>query len=165
MSNKIVENLKKGNFLCQWKVSPTSVDYNGHMNDAEYGRIFSRSLDYWIDALGLDERGKEDCNYTFFTLEAHICYLKEVNEGEDVTVFPQVIDRDHKRVHLMMIMKNAKKETVATSEQMVMGIDKSTNRPAPFPKTMADSLEEYHYGQRNLPTPKEVGRKIGIRRK
>ncbi len=165
MTNKTVNNLKEGSFLCLWKVLPTSVDYNGHMNDAEYGRIFSRTLDYWIDALGLDERGKEGYNYTFFTLEAHICYLKEVNEGEDLTVFPQVIDRDEKRIHLMMIMKNAEKETVATSEQMVMGMDKTTSRPAPFPKPMSGSLEEYYYGQRHLPIPKEVGRKIGIRRK
>jgi len=165
MNDEVVINLKDGIFSCPWKVSPKLVDYNGHMNDAEYGRIFSRTLDRWIDALGLDERGKEDYQYTFFTLEAHICYLKEVNEGEAITVFPQVIDRDEKRIHLIMIMKNGEKERVATSEQMVMGMDKETNRPAPFPRPMQESLQEYHRAQQDLATPEEVGRKIGIRKK
>ena len=165
MNKEGIINVKEGIFSCPWKVSSKSVDYNGHMNDAEYGRIFSRSLDRWIDALGMDKRGKEDYQYTFFTLEAHICYLKEVNEGEDLTVFPQVIDRDEKRIHLIMIMKNGEEETVATSEQMVMGMDKQTNRPAPFPEPMQSSLQQYHKAQQNLQIPKEVGRKIGIRRK
>ncbi|NBG88450.1 thioesterase [Isachenkonia alkalipeptolytica] len=158
-------NIENGIFLCPWKVLPMSVDYNGHMNDAEYGKLFSRSLDHWIDALGLDERGKENFQYTFFTLEAHICYLKEVEEGERLTVFPQVIDRDEKRIHLFMIMENSKEEPVATSEQMVMGMDKTTNRPAPFPENMHENLQKYHRAQKDLVTPKEVGRKIGIRRK
>lgn len=165
MKEGTLMSLEDGIFLCPWRVSSNSVDYNGHMNDAEYGRLFSRSLDRWIDCLGLDQRGKETYQYTFFTLEAHICYLKEVKEGEDLTVFPQVIDRDEKRIHLIMIMKNADKQTVATSEQMVMGIEKTTNRHSPFPESMHRNLEKYHIAQETLEIPKEVGRKVGITRK
>lgn len=165
MKKEVGINLKEGIFLCPWKVSPTLVDYNGHMNDAEYGQIFSKTLDLWIDCLGLNERENQDYQYTFFTLESHICYLKEVNESEELTVFPQVIDRDNKRIHLIMIMKNQEKETVATSEQMVMGMDRITNRPAPFPEPMQRRLKEYHRAQQDLAIPKEVGRKIGIPRK
>ena len=122
-------------------------------------------MDRWIDALGLNERENEEYPYTFFTLEAHICYLKEATEGEILTVFLQVIDRVNKRIHLILTMKNEGNERVATSEQMVMGMNRSTHRPAPFPKPMQKSLEEYHRAQQDLAVPKEVGRKIGIRRK
>lgn len=55
-----------------WKgrVLPEWVDYNGHLNDAYYALVFSRSLDALMDEIGLDEEGRKANAYTIFTLEA-----------------------------------------------------------------------------------------------
>ena len=36
-------------------VAPEWVDYNGHMNDAEYARVFSLACEALIDTIGLDD--------------------------------------------------------------------------------------------------------------
>lgn len=120
----------KGNVLREW------VDYNGHLNDAYYALIFSYSLDAFMDTIGLDEEGRKANAYTIFTLEAHIKYLKEAHENEELHTKVTVLNRDEKRMHLWFEMKNKENDTVATSEQMVMGIDQSSGRPAPFPESI-----------------------------
>lgn len=149
----------------QFVVKEEWTDYNNHLNDAEYAKIFSLALDEWIDAIGLDAEGRETYAYTIFTLETHLCYLQEVLEGEKVTVRLQLLDFDEKRAHVIFLMENEKKERVATSEQMLMGMDTTVQRPAPFPEAVAASIDELKEKQKNLEIPKQAGSQIGIRRK
>ena len=149
----------------QFVVKEEWTDYNNHLNDAEYAKIFSLALDEWIDAIGLDAEGREAYAYTIFTLETHLCYLQEVLEGEKVTVRLQLLDSDEKRAHVIFLMENEKKEQVATSEQMLMGMDTTVQRPAPFPEAVAASIDELKEKQKNLEIPKQAGSQIGIRRK
>ncbi|MEF3327840.1 thioesterase family protein [Oceanobacillus oncorhynchi] len=127
----------KGNVLRAW------VDYNGHLNDAYYALIFSYSLDAFMDVIGLDEEGRKASAYTIFTLEAHIKYVKEAHENEELLTKVTVLNRDAKRVHLWFEMKNKENDTVATSEQMVMGIDQSSGRPAPFPESVDVRINQF----------------------
>ena|SRR5699024_3040949 len=149
----------------QFVVKEEWTDYNNHLNDAEYAKIFSLALDEWIDAIGLDAEGRETYAYTIFTLETHLCYLQEVLEGEKVTVRLQLLDSDEKRAHVIFLMENEKKERVATSEQMLMGMDTTVQRSAPFPEAVAASIDELKEKQKNLEIPKQAGSQIGIRRK
>lgn len=36
------------------EVKTDGVDHNGHMNDAEYNRVFSDATDDWLAYIGLD---------------------------------------------------------------------------------------------------------------
>lgn len=126
----------KGNVLPAW------VDYNGHMNDASYAAAFSNSLDALMDEIGLNEDGRREMSYTIFTLEAHIKYLQEAHENEELHINVAVLNRDEKRMHLWFEMKNREKATLATSEQMVMGINQSSGRPAPFPKMVKAKVDQ-----------------------
>jgi len=65
-------------FRFEQNVLPEWVDYNGHMNDAEYARAFSCAGEAFMDFIGLGESGRAEHAYTIFTLETHICYLPEV---------------------------------------------------------------------------------------
>ncbi|WP_258871404.1 thioesterase family protein [Halobacillus trueperi] len=141
------------------------VDYNGHMNDAEYNRAFSLATDAFIDYIGLDERGREQFQYTIFTLETHTCYLKEMHEGAGFDMSARVLDFDAKRIHLFLEMHNAEGEVVATLEEMLMGIDQNEGRPAPFPDEVAGKVEAEYNQTSGQEQPKQVGRTIGIRRK
>ncbi|WP_040226593.1 thioesterase family protein [Bhargavaea cecembensis] len=151
-------------FLYKTHVNSEWVDYNGHMNDAAYAKVFSLAVDKLIDFVGLDAIAREQYSYTMFTLETHLCYLKEAHEGEKLIVSVQLLDRDSKRFHLMFTMKNEAGDVVATSEQMLMGMDAAQGRPAPFPEAVAESIEELWDEHKKLEAPKQAGRKVGIKR-
>lgn len=147
------------------KVKQEWVDYNHHMNDAEYARVFSMALDAWMVQLGMDQAFIQTEQYTIFTLETHICYLKEAHLDEPLTLHLQLLDHDEKRLHVFLVMKNANGDRVATSEQMLMGIDTAVGRPDAFPAVIATEIASLAKDQAAMETPKEVGRTIGIRRK
>ncbi|WP_040980981.1 thioesterase family protein [Oceanobacillus jeddahense] len=148
----------KGHVLPEW------VDYNGHMNDAYYALVFSYSLDALMDEIGLDEEGRTAYTYTIFTLEAHIKYVKEAHENEELHTNVTVLDRDEKRMHLWFEMKNQEDATVATSEQMVMGIDESSGRPAPFPEAVETEVKQLPKLAKES-WPAGANKPMGIRKK
>ncbi|MBM7551339.1 thioesterase family protein [Thalassobacillus pellis] len=140
------------------------VDYNGHMNDAAYAAVFSHSVDKLMEYIGLDESARESYAYTIFTLETHLCYLKEARKDETIHVTVQLLDDDAKRLHVFYTMKNDAGEQLATSEQMLMGIDTDKGIPAPFPDTVANRIDSLRQEHEHLTQPKQVGRQIGIKR-
>lgn len=141
------------------------VDYNGHMNDAEYNRAFSFATDAFIDHIGLDEKARSEHQYTIFTLETHTCYLQEMHEGASFEITARVLDYDAKRIHLFLTMQNADSDVVATLEEMLMGIDQEDGRPAPFPETVGKKVAAVYQENVDQEQPKQAGRTIGIRRK
>lgn len=148
----------------QVSVKEDWVDYNGHMNDAAYAKAFSLATDEFIETIGLGAKARNDYDYTFFTLETHICYLKEAHKNELLTIRSQLLDSDAKRIHIFFKMENAAGELVATSEQMLMGMNVEQGRPGPFPNHVAQAVEKIQDEQKKLDLPKQAGRTIGIRR-
>jgi acyl-CoA thioester hydrolase len=140
------------------------IDYNGHMNDAAYAKAFSLAVDSFIEYIGLDSNARTRNAFTIFTLETHLCYLKEAHEGEQIHVTVQLIDDDNKRLHLFFVMKNRAGDMIATSEQMLMGMDTVQGRPAPFPSPIAALIEDLRNTHKHLEIPEQVGRRIGIKR-
>lgn len=141
------------------------VDYNGHMSDASYARVFAISVDRLMQKIGVNATFRKEHKYTFYTLETHICYLKETFEGRPIRVTYQLLDHDHKRLHVFFVLENEEGERLATSEQMVMGIDMQQSRSAPFPAPIMANIEAMAERDKHLPKPSEAGRVIGIRRK
>src|SRR5699024_8485067 len=124
------------------------VDYNGHLNDAEYARIFSLGVDAFMADIGIDQKYIEEKAYSIFTLETHVCFLDEVNLDEKVDVQVQLLDHDAKRLHVMLVMKDEAGNRAATSEQMLMGMDLNARRPAPFPEEIAVKVAELATAQK-----------------
>ena len=62
------------------------VDYNGHMNDAAYAVVFSRSVDALMDRVGLDAAARKRTGQTLFTLQMMLHYFKEAKEGDALAV-------------------------------------------------------------------------------
>ena len=147
--------------LLETRVAPEWVDYNGHMNDAEYARVFSQGVEALMTAIGLDEAGCRQHGYTIYTLETHLCYRREAHEGQPLNVEATVLDRDAKRLHVFFEMRDAERNLLATSEQMLMGIDSEAGRPAPFPASVEAAIS-------TLPSlaadawPPLAGRRIGL---
>ena len=145
------------------QVAPEWVDYNGHMNDAEYARVFSLALETLMDHIGLDQAGRAMHAYTIYTLETHLCYRREVHEGAALGIDVILLDRDAKRLHVFLEMQDRDGQCLATSEQMLMGINSKSKRPAPFPTPVMARIERLPHAQTGH-WPALAGNKIGLRR-
>jgi len=141
------------------------IDYNGHMTDSAYAIVFSRAVDQLMIELGINEAFREKEQYSIYTLETHLCYLAEAHKGQELYVSLHLLDHDSKRLHVFFTMENKAGEKLATSEQMLMGMDMATGRPAPFPEVIQSEVDLLAESQRDTPIPPQAGRKIGIIRK
>ncbi|MEH7255603.1 hypothetical protein V7111_26190, partial [Neobacillus niacini] len=65
----------------------------------------------------------------------------------------------------MFFMENNNGDSLATSEQMLMGINMKEGLPSPIPSLIQSQIESLGKLHQDLPKPNEVGRKIGIRKK
>lgn len=139
------------------------VDYNGHLRDAFYLLIFSYATDVLMDTLGLDSDNREASGHSLFTLELHLNYLHEVKLGADVEVRTQLIAYDAKRLHLYhsLHLEGDEKE-LAGNEQMLLHVDLTGPRSAPFSKVTLERLCAICADQTELPRPALLGRVIGL---
>ncbi|QQK80474.1 thioesterase family protein [Salicibibacter cibi] len=150
--------------LLESKVQSDWIDYNGHMYDAAYAHVFSLAVDRFMTAIGIDSDFRDKQHYTIYTLETHLRYLKEAYAGQEINVTVQVLDYDKKRLHVFFVMENKEGERLATSEQMLMGINMKERRSAPFPDTIVKSIIDLAKAHEGTSIPDEAGQTIGIRR-
>jgi acyl-CoA thioester hydrolase len=148
------------------KVEPQWIDYNGHFNMAYYNVLFDRAGDQAFEAAGLGADYVKTTNCSHFTLEAHLTYLRELHEGDEVIVETQFLDVDHKRVHYVQVMKHASEGwSSCITEIIVAHVDLSAKKTANFPDHVKKRLYDILEAHRTLPVPSQVGHKIGIPRK
>jgi acyl-CoA thioester hydrolase len=149
--------------LLATRVAPEWVDYNGHMNDAEYARVFSLGVEALMERIGLDAPGRRRHGYTLYTLETHLCYRREAHEGQPLRVEVTLLDRDAKRLHVFFEMIDPDGNLLATSEQMLMGMNQQSGCPEAFPAPVAEAVTALPRPQAG-DWPELAGRRIGIRR-
>ncbi|KIN76597.1 thioesterase family protein [Sulfitobacter mediterraneus] len=146
------------------KVLPEWIDFNGHLNMAYYNVLFDHAVDHAYEQLGFGpEYQKTGC--TTYVAEFHICYLRELHEGDEVTVTLQLIDYDEKRFHYYQEMWHADGWCAATAEGLTLHVDQSGPRVAPMPDDIQKKLAAFKTAQGDMPLPDRVGRSIGIKRK
>ncbi|WP_119268286.1 thioesterase family protein [Taklimakanibacter deserti] len=142
------------------------IDYNGHFNMAYYNVLFDRAGDEVFDALGLGASYVKKTNCSFFTLETHVTYLRELHAGDSVKVATQFLDYDKKRIHYFVEMRHARDDWIAaTSEVIIIHVDMNIRKSTPFPPDVLANITAMREAHAALPLPPQVGHKIGIPRK
>ncbi len=142
--------------LAEW------TDYNGHMNDAFYGRVFSDAVDEMMLVVGLgpDYRAATQgtTKGTVYTLEDHRWYEREVHEGATLEVETHVLDVDAKRIHLWQSL-NVQGQRCAVAETMLLHISQAgpTPRSAPMPDQAQAALREHLLTQAVSPRAGTMG--------
>ncbi len=144
-------------------VEPQWIDYNGHLNMAYYNVLFDRGVDAALAPLGLGPDYLAT-GASFFTAEAHVCYLRELHEGATVRATFQILDFDEKRIHAFQELIHVDGWTSATCELMTLHVDMAAKRVAPWPDTIRDRIADLHAQHARLPHPDRAGRSIGIRK-
>lgn len=127
-------------FVYDTSVQPDWIDYNGHMQDAYYGLVFSYAVDKVWDAIGIDRAYRDATSCTMYLVEDHKYFLSEVKEAAPLRVETLVLDHTDKMIHLHLSMISAGKIS-AVCEFMELHV-KQTPKPhgAPMPDDVLDHL-------------------------
>ena len=140
------------------------IDYNGHLNMAYYNVLFDRDSDVGLASLGLGPGYVKLTGNSYFTLEAHVSYIRELRAEDLVVITTQILDYDTKRLHYVQQMHHAAENWIAcVNEIIVMHVDMTTKRSSPFPDEILAKFKTMREVHKSLPIPKQVGHKIGIR--
>lgn len=146
-------------------VEPSWIDYNGHMNVAYYLLAFDKAIDEFYKNLGLGIEYKNNTNKSTYALESHIIWIKEMLQGERINFTIQLLDYDHKRIHLFLTMlHNEKNIEVATYEVLSMHINLETKKSCIFPDKIQKKIETIMNTHSKIPKPRLSGSTVAIRR-
>ena len=148
------------------KVEPEWIDYNGHLNMAYYNVLFDRAVDEAYEIMGCGLAYLKETRHSTLTAEAHIRYLRELRAGAPVRVTLQLLDLDAKRMHYFEQLFHAEEGWLsATSENMVLHVDMTAKKVAPFPEFIAARLAQIKAAHARLPVPEGTGRRIAMQGK
>ncbi len=155
-------------FPAPFKSSPMAVqddwvDYNGHMNVAYYVVLFDRCIDEAFMQIGLGPEYVKNRNASFFTVEMHVNYIRELPPKSPVFATLQFLAFDQKRVRTYLELFHAEENYLSAScEQLFLHVDMAARRTAPFPEDIAERLREAHSAHAVLPRPERAGRAITL---
>ena len=150
--------------LYRTRVEPDWVDYNGHMSESAYLTAAGWASDALFRYIG-DDEAYRDAGYSFYTVEAHIHYLLEVDLHEPITFTTQVLGADTKRIHLLHAMHHADTDALlCTVEQMLLHVDTNAGRAAAMLPEVAAAVEAVAAAHTDLPVPPQVGTIMRLKR-
>ena len=141
------------------------TDYNGHLNMAYYNVLFDRAADHGLSSLGINLDYVQNRKLTIYTAEIHVCYVRELHQGQKVFATFHLVDFDEKRLHVYQELHHEDGWLAATSEVLSLHIDMSGPKVAPFPEDILVNVKAMAEKHAKLELPARVGRSIGIRRK
>ena len=120
---------------------PEWTDYNGHMNDALYGRVFSDGVDAMLEEVGLNAAYRAETKGTIYTVEDHRWYEAEVHEGATLRVETHILDSDVKRIHTWQGLYVGD-QRCAVCETMLLHISQAGAAPktAPLPENVMNAV-------------------------
>jgi acyl-CoA thioester hydrolase len=162
--------MRHGNALpvLQTTVVQDWVDYNGHMNDAAFAIVFSRSVDALMDRIGLDAHARERSRQSLFTLQMMLHYFKEAKEGDALAVTCHLLEHDDKRMRVWLEMTAGPGGArLAASEQLLLSVKQGEegSRAAPWTFETLAALDALAKAQGDMPHPEEAGSGVALRRK
>ncbi|AYU55970.1 thioesterase family protein [Staphylococcus debuckii] len=149
-------------FTINGTVDTSMIDHNQHMHDADFNKVFSEASNAFNYQHGLSLEDRTRLNYTIFTLEEHTTFLSQLKLNDYYSIRIYLYNYDYKRVHFFLMMYGSEDQLVATNELMMMGIDRDTEKSAPFPKQYLEQIETYYQQQPNIDWPKQLGHRIVI---
>jgi len=146
--------------LIEDRVQMAEIDYNQHMTESRYTEHFGRAATELFHVLGVDQ-AYIDAGGSFYTVESHTRFLREIGLGETYHVTTQVLGSDAKRMHAFHRMYNtATGDLLATSEQMYLHVDTGAGRAAPATADVQARMEQVKRAHAAIEAPEAAGRPI-----
>lgn len=149
----------EGKVLREW------IDYNGHMNDACYVRVFSESIDNLMDYLGMNEGFRHREQVSIYTLQTVVHYLKEAALDDPLVVTVRLLEYDSKKLRVFFTLRDPSSAAhFATMEALLLHVDMSVRRSSVFREATVERIEALFAAQRDLSWPGRAGEGIALRR-
>jgi acyl-CoA thioester hydrolase len=148
------------------RVPPEWVDYNRHLNVGYYMIAFDKATDGFADRLGVGEAYLKATGNSFYVVETHLSFEREVLEGAPIRIETQLIAADDKRFHFFHRMHEEDGAYLAaTAELLALHVDLSSRRAARFPPALARAIAELLARHAALPRPPQLGRAVALKRR
>ena len=120
----------KGNIVT---VTKDMCDMNGHMNVSYYSKVFDEGGFELYKDLGFSwDNESIRSEFSTFTLEENIRYLKENLLGEKIIPCYRIVNVNRKLIHQAAVLLNEKEEVSAISEVLLIHIDMVKRKSTPF---------------------------------
>ncbi len=144
--------------LTPWRdrVRPEWIDYNNHLSEPYYVLVFGHATDAVMEQLGLGELARAAASTSLFTVEAHVRYLDQVADGEELEVRSSIVGTGAKVLHLWHEMW-AGGRVRATEEVLGVHVDTTTGRSTPFPDDVMERVTALC-----VPAPPDSGRSVHV---
>lgn len=137
------------------------IDYNGHMTEWAYLKLFGDTTDVLLAKIGAGPDYVAG-GHSFYTVESHLRHLGQARLGETVAVTTQVLGADAKRLHVFHTMTGAGGSVIASAEHMLVHVDAAAERSAPMGPAVAAAVAALVAEHAALPRPEAAGRRIGL---
>lgn len=155
-------DLSKPLRIHECRVESEWVDYNNHMTESRYLQVFGDTSDALFRLIGVDG-DYHASGFSYYTVETHICHIREVAGEEPLYSTTQILAVDEKRIHLIHSIYNGRDDTLlSTGEQMIVHVDTKAGRACPAKPEVLEKLNRIADAHRALPWPERAGRNIGI---
>lgn len=139
------------------------LDHNGHVTEWRYLQLFSNATDTLLRYIGVDNEYRSNIG-SFYAVQTHLSYLRELYAGDRVRVLTQVLGADDKRLHnFHVITREGDEVPAAMCEQMLVHVDAASRRSGPVQGTVRERLLELARLHAELPRPERAGASIRLR--
>lgn len=118
------------------------TDLNGHMNVRHYLQVHDTAVEALFRGLGFDQAFVDTRRRSFFDLEHHLGYHREVLEGDEISAHVRLLGRSAKVVHVMGYVVNRRtREVASTMECATAHVDLVTRRTVDLADEHAGALD------------------------
>jgi acyl-CoA thioester hydrolase len=145
-------------------VKPEWIDYNGHLNMAYYNVLMDLGSDQAFAMLGLGPDYAETHGHTTYSAEYRMRYVRELHEGDAVTVTMQLLDHSDRAFHFVQELHHVDGWLSAKGEGVGLHIDMSGPRVAPMPDAIQARFAAMAAAHADLPRPDWIDRPLGLRK-
>ena len=144
------------------EVQPDWIDYNDHLTEWAYLKLFGEATDTVLAAIGAGP-AHVAAGYSYYTAETHIRYLGQAKLGEKLELRSRVLGVDAKRLHIFHEMwSTAQNAVIATGEHMALHSDAKAGKSCPAPDSIRATAQGLADAAQGLPLPDGAGRQIAM---
>ena len=137
------------------------IDYNGHMTEWAYLKVFGDTTDVLLAKIGAGP-DYVAAGHSFYTVESHLRHLGQARLGEAIRATTQILGADAKRLHIFHTMTGADGSVIATAEHMLLHVDAAADRAAPMLPAVAAAVAALVEAQAKLERRAAAGRAMGL---
>lgn len=141
-------------------VEPGWIDYNDHMNEGYYAVVFGNASDAYLTHAGFDDGYRQNVGGTFYTVETHIRYRRELTLGDPLLVRTTVLGVEARKLHLFHSLSHESGGyEAATQEVFMLHVALEGNGVTAMSDELLESIERDRAAHANH-VPDGLGRSI-----